>query len=156
LDAAKPGVRGLLIKSIRLSVSRHATGSYCLYKYQLALQGAAMLRLMRSLLLIYLALFVFEISAKEMPTVDPVEIVARYGKPDRIVSTEYDKPRPPFVTRTLEYKKEEVRFTLLANAPIGSPPPYTSWKLMGYQDPKTNGVISQIEAEKRLATRKKK
>lgn len=56
----------------------------------------------------------------------------------------------------LEYKKERVRFTLLANAPIGSPPPYASWKLMGYQDPETNEVISQAEAEKRLATRKKK
>jgi hypothetical protein len=91
-----------------------------------------------------------------MPVIDPAEIIARYGKPDRIVSTEYDKPRPPFVTRMLEYKKERVRFSLLANAPIGSPPPYSSWRLMGYQDTKNNEVISKAEAEKRLATRKRK
>lgn len=115
-----------------------------------------MLRLKSPFLLTALLLFTFQVGAKEMPTVSPAEIVARYGKPDRVVSTEYDKPRPPFVTRMLEYKKERVRFTLLADGPIGAPPPYASWKLMGYQDPKTNEVISQAEAEKRLAARKKK
>lgn len=115
-----------------------------------------MLRLMRKLSLISLALFAFQTNAKEMPVVDPSEIVSQYGKPDRVVSSEYENPRPPFVTRMIEYRREGVRFTLLANAPIGSPPPYKSWKLMGYQDPKNNEVISQAEAEKRLAKRKKK
>ena len=93
--------------------------------------------------------------AKEMLTVDPAQIIAKYGKPDRTKSTEYDKPRPPLVTRMLEYKKENVRFTLLANAPIGSPPPYTSWKLMGFQDPRDNSVISAEEMERRMRGRKK-
>jgi hypothetical protein len=94
--------------------------------------------------------------AKEMPVVNPAQIVARYGAPDRIKSTEHDKPRPPFVTRMLEYKKENVRFTLLANAPIGSPPPYTSWRLMGFQDPRDNSVISAEEVERRMKGRVKK
>lgn len=95
-------------------------------------------------------------AAKDMPVVDPAEIVARYGKPDRTVSTEYDKPRPPFVTRILEYKKENVRIALLANAPMGSPPPYQSWRLMGYQDLKSNEVIAEGEADRRLIARRKK
>ena len=49
--------------------------------------------------------------SKDFPIVHPNEIAAKYGKPDRIQSTEYDKPRPPSVTRMLEYKKENVRFT---------------------------------------------
>ena len=93
--------------------------------------------------------------AKELPTVDPAHIIAKYGKPDRIKSTEYDKPRPPLVTRMLEYKKESVRFTLLANSPVGSPPPYSSWKLIGFQDPRDNSVISAEEVERRMRGRQK-
>lgn len=94
--------------------------------------------------------------AKDMPTVDPAALIAKYGKPDRMTSTEYDKPRPPFVTRMLEYKKEGVLIGLLANAPMGSPPPYSSWKLLGYQDIASKSVITQEEAERRLAGRMKK
>jgi hypothetical protein len=94
--------------------------------------------------------------ARDMPIVDPAEITAKYGKPDLIKSTEHDKPRPPFVTRMLEYKKEHVRFAFLANAPIGSPPPYTSWRLLGYQDPRDNKVIPADEMERRMLSRKKK
>lgn len=78
----------------------------------------------------------------------------RSGKPDSIVSTEYDKPRPPMVTKFLVYKKEGVRFVFLADAPIGSPPPYKSWKLIGAQDPKTDAVLKGPEAKKRMAGRK--
>lgn len=102
------------------------------------------------------AMLSFFASAKDMPDIDPKAIVAKYGKPDRIQSTEYDKPRPPFVTRMIEYKKENVRFSLLASGPIGSPPPYKSWKLMGFQDPRDNKVISADEVEKRMAKRVKK
>ena len=101
------------------------------------------------------AMLSFFAFAKDMPDIDPKAIVAKYGKPDRVQSTEYDKPRPPFVTRMIEYKKENVRFTFLANAPIGSPPPYKSWKLLGFQDPKDNTVISADEVEKRMAKRVK-
>ena len=110
----------------------------------------------RFLLLALLALFSLATAAREMPVVDPSALIAKYGKPDRVKSTEYDKPRPPFVTRMLEYKKEGVRIALLANAPMSSPPPYTSWKLLGFQDISSNNVISQEEAERRLAARMKK
>lgn len=103
-----------------------------------------------------LALVAFFASAKDMPVVDPGEIISKYGKPDRMESTEYDKPRPPFVTRMLDYKKENVRFMLLANAPIGSPPPYKSWRLMGTTDIRENKVIEPAEAERRLRPRLKK
>jgi hypothetical protein len=94
--------------------------------------------------------------AKDFPIVHPNEITAKYGKPDRIQSTEYDKPRPPFVTRMLEYKKEHVRFIFLPTAQIGSPPPYSSWYLLGTQDPRDNSVISAQEAAKRMQARAKK
>jgi hypothetical protein len=93
---------------------------------------------------------------RDFPTVHPNEVISKYGKPDKIQSTEYDKPRPPFVTRMLEYKKQHVRFTFLPDAPIGSPPPYDRWKLIGTQDPRDNSVISASEAENRMQTRTKK
>lgn len=90
---------------------------------------------------------------RDFPTIDPTDIVAKYGKPDKIKSTEHDKPRPPIVTRMLEYRKEHVRFVLFADAPMGSPPLYDSWKLMGTQDPRDNSVISDKEAAQRLQSR---
>lgn len=92
--------------------------------------------------------------ARDMPVVDPADFTVKFGKPDRVVSTEYDKPRPPVVTRLLEYKRAGVRIALLANAPVGSPPPYPSWRLMGYQDMASKEVIQQPEAERRLGNAK--
>ena len=100
--------------------------------------------------------FSVPIFAGDFPLLNPIDIVAKYGKPDKIKSTEYDKPRPPFVTKMLEYRKEHVRFTLLPDAPIGSPPPYAAWKLIGTQDPRDNSVISATEAAKRLQARVRK
>ena len=119
-------------------------------------KGAHVPRIKRACATAFVALAASYANAKDMPIVDPAEIVAKYGKPDLVKSTEYDKPRPPFVTRMLEYKKERVRFALLANAPIGTPPPYKSWKLIGTQDPKDNSVISADEAERRLQPRLQK
>ena len=101
-------------------------------------------------------LLAFTASAKDMPAVDSSEVIAKYGKPDRIQSTEYDKPRPPMVTRMLEYRKEGVRFAFLADAPIGSPPPYKSWRLLGTQNPRDNKVMTSEEAERRMLPRLKK
>ena len=115
-----------------------------------------MKRVQRLLFGLAVAMIWFSVSANDMPDIDPNAVVAKYGKPDRIQSTEYDKPRPPQVTRMLEYRKESVRFMLVADAPVGSPPPYKSWKLMGLQDMRYNLAISQEEADKRLAYRVKK
>lgn len=113
-------------------------------------------RFSRLLIIVFAAHLMPHALAKDMLVVDSADISSKFGKPDRTVSTEYDKPRPPFVTRMMEYKKENVRIALLANAPLGSPPPYMSWRLMGYQDLKSNEVIAQDEADRRLSARKKK
>ena len=115
------------------------------------------MRLAKHVLITALALLLaFTAFAKDMPIVDPSEIIAKYGKPDRIQSTEYDKPRPPMVTRMLEYRKEGVRFAFLADAPVGSPPPYKSWRLLGTQNPRDNKVLTAEEAERRMLPRLKK
>jgi hypothetical protein len=93
---------------------------------------------------------------KEFPTLHPDEVIAEYGRPDKIDSTEYDKPRPPIVTKMLEYKPQHVRFTFFPDVPMGSPPPYRRWKLLGMQDPRDNSVISAAEAKRRMQSRRKK
>ncbi len=115
------------------------------------------MRLVKHFLIVAVALsYVVSAIAKEMPVVDPGEIIAKFGKPDRIQSTEYDKPRPPMVTLMLEYRKEGVRFAFLADAPVGSPPPYKSWRLLGTQNPRDNKVLTAEEAERRMLPRLKK
>ena len=115
---------------------------------------STVLRIFVSLLLVFPGMG--HAQDKGMPVVDPADFITKFGKPDQVRSTENDKPRPPFVTKMLEYRKENVRVVLLANAPLGSPPPYSSWKLMGYRDPRDNTVLKVEEAERRLAGRKKK
>ena len=103
-----------------------------------------------------LSLFWFltgEATGADLPVVAPETVIAKYGKPDKIDSTEFDKPRPPFVTKWLIYRKERVQFMFLADGPVGSPPPYKQWRLMGMQDPNTKAVLRAEEVEKRLAGR---
>lgn len=95
-------------------------------------------------------------AAAELPAVMPEAIIKKYGKPDAVYSAESEQPRPPLVTKSLTYKKENVRFTFLADAPMGSPPPYRKWKLLGMQDARTNAVIKAEEVERRMAERKPK
>lgn len=92
----------------------------------------------------------------EFPSILPEAVIAKYGQPDVIDSTEYDKPRPPLVTKFVIYKNENVRFVFLADAPVGSPPPYKKWKLLGAQDPRNDSVLKAEEVEKRMANRKLK
>lgn len=82
-------------------------------------------------------------------------ILKVFGTPDAVQSTEYDVPRPPFVTKFLDYKKERVRVILLPDAPIGSPPPYRSWIIIGATDPITNKSLPPAEFERRMAKRKR-
>ena len=49
---------------------------------------------------------------------DASEIIKRLGKPDKDDSTEYDQPRPPVVTRWLDYTRQNVRVMLV---PAGDP-----------------------------------
>jgi hypothetical protein len=93
------------------------------------------------------------VSAADFPTVHPDSVIAKYGRPDRVESTEHDRPRPPIVTRMLEYRKERVRFVFFPDAPAGSPPPYRSWKLMGVQDTRDNSVLTASETTRRMSGR---
>lgn len=91
------------------------------------------------------------VSSAAMVDMEPAEIVAKYGKPDIVKSSENERPKPMFITRMMEYKKAGVKVTLLAN---DKQPPYVHWKLMGYQELKTNNVISVEEFERRIKAKK--
>jgi len=93
-------------------------------------------------------------AAANWPVMNPKDVIAKYGKPDSVRNAEFEKPRPPIVTQAMEYKRAGASVLLLADAPIGSPPPYKQWKLMGYQDAKTGGKISPAEFESRLNAKK--
>lgn len=113
--------------------------------------------LARRILLLLLGCLAWAVAAAaDFPTVHPDSVVAKYGKPDRVESTEYDRPRPPIVTRMLVYRKQRVRFVFFPDAPVGSPPPYSSWKLMGAQDTRDNSVLSAAEVTRRMSGRARK
>lgn len=84
---------------------------------------------------------------------DSKNFISIFGEPDRIISTEYDDPRPPIVTKLLLYKKQNVQVAFIADAPVNSPPPYDAWKLLGFQDGKTKQPISNDELQRRMGKR---
>lgn len=87
---------------------------------------------------------------------DLTVFTSRFGPPDQIKSSENEEPRPPIITKQLIYKKEHVRATYIPDAPVGSSPPFNSWKLMGFQDSRTNKVLEPDEVIDRLRGRQKK
>jgi len=80
-------------------------------------------------------------------------IIESYGQPERDASTENDSPRPPIVTRIIEYRPENVKIAFVPNAKFGEAPPYMSWKLIGCIDITTNKKLSYSEAAGRLQGR---
>jgi len=95
-------------------------------------------------------------SAIAKPADDLSLFTSKFGQPDQVKSSEYEKPRPPIVTKQLIYKKENVRVVYVPDAPVGSPPPYQGWKLLGFQDQKTNQVLKAEEVARRMEKRRKK
>jgi len=83
---------------------------------------------------------------------DASEIIKRLGRPDKDDSTEYDQPRPPVVTRWLDYTRQNVRVMLVPANRVGDPPPYT-WKLMGFTDLARQQKISPDEVARRFGGR---
>ena len=79
--------------------------------------------------------------------------IGLYGKPERVDSTEYDVPRPPLVTRIIEYRPENVKIAFAPNARVGEPPPYKGWFVIGYIDTASNKKILKGEVARRLRTR---
>lgn len=81
---------------------------------------------------------------------DSKNFISIFGEPDRIESTEYDNPRPTIVTKLLIYKKQKIQAAFVADVPPDTPPPYNSWKLLGFQDEQTNQPISNDELQRRM------
>jgi hypothetical protein len=93
--------------------------------------------------------------APQSPDDDLSLFISKYGQPDQIKSSENEHPRPPIVTKQLIYKKENVRAVYVADVLVGTPPPYDKWKLLGFQDNRTNAVIHPADAVKKLEGRKR-
>jgi hypothetical protein len=53
----------------------------------------------------------------------------------------------------LTYKKEGVRAAYIPDTKVGTPPPYRKWKLIGFQDPKTDAVLPAQEVVRRMQRR---
>jgi len=81
---------------------------------------------------------------------DAAAWLSRCAPPESDTTTAYDDPRPPIVTRFLSYPSKSVRVILVPNGPMGSPPPYSSWRLMGVTDPGNNQPIEPKEALRRM------
>lgn len=77
----------------------------------------------------------------------------QFGPPDSDDSTQYDKPRPPLVTRWIEYEPEHVRIVFVPIAKVGEPPPYVGWKVFAFIDTKAERTLTRDEAERRLQGR---
>jgi hypothetical protein len=80
--------------------------------------------------------------------------VAAYGPSDEESSSEHEVPLPPLVTRSLVYKPENVRAVFIADAPLGAPPPYARWKLLGFQNEATDQPLDAAQVAQLLAKRK--
>jgi hypothetical protein len=81
-------------------------------------------------------------------------LIARCGHPSLDDSTAYDNPRPPIVSRIIEYKAKKLRFLFIQQGAVGDPPPY-QWKLMGVvdmtaRDKSKARVVSAEEAAARM------
>jgi hypothetical protein len=77
-------------------------------------------------------------------------IVAKYGQPDIDDSTAYDNPRPPIVTRWIEYKPSHVKIMFFPDCKFGDPPPYGEWRVVGYINTQLESAISAEEATQLL------
>ncbi len=92
----------------------------------------------------------------QVPKDDLSNFLSRYGNADLVKTDQFDKPPPPIPTRTLIYRKQNVRAVFVPDASIGAHPPYKKWKLLYFADEKTTRHISSKEAEKRLRKRLRK
>lgn len=82
--------------------------------------------------------------------------VDRYGPPDRDDSTQYDSPRPPLVTRIIEYQPEGIKIAFYPISTVGQASPYAGWKVLGYIDTRSNSKIDAEEAAIGLQDRLKR
>ncbi|WP_394003554.1 zinc ribbon domain-containing protein [Luteimonas sp. WGS1318] len=92
-------------------------------------------------------------AATQSPHDDLSLFISKYGPPDQVKSSENESPRPPIVTKQLIYQTENVRAVYVPDAPVGAPPPYEKWKLLGFQDNRTNAVMEPADVASKLAGR---
>jgi hypothetical protein len=81
---------------------------------------------------------------------DADQLVKNCGTPFKDDSTAYDNPRPPIVTRFIEYKVKGVHLRFIyvpGNGHVGDPPPY-DWKLQGIMDVKKNKLYNHEQTSK--------
>jgi hypothetical protein len=97
-----------------------------------------------------------QIAAQRAVSNDAALLLVRCGTPSLDDSTENDDPRPPIPSRTIEYKKQGLRFMYIpgGGAKLGDPPPY-QWKFVGItdmaaSDPANARVVSHAEAVRRM------
>jgi hypothetical protein len=99
------------------------------------------------------------VSTTQRPQISPVRFgvgddvaawLSRCAPPEVDTSTAYDNPRPPIVTRFFDYLSKGVRVIFVPNAPIGTVPPYSSWRFIGVTDPATKQPIDASEALARM------
>src|ERR1019366_8285662 len=66
------------------------------------------------------------------------DFIVSFGKPDLDDNTAYDVPRPPIVTRWVEYRPANVKIVGFPVVKVGTPPPYLRWKVLGFVDISTD------------------
>jgi hypothetical protein len=83
-------------------------------------------------------------------------LISQCGPPTSDESTQYDNPRPPIVTRIIEYRQKKLRFIFIPgyDSRVGDPPPYR-WKLSGItdmtgRDPPKARTVDTDEAIRRM------
>lgn len=83
---------------------------------------------------------------------DFFSFVTVWGQPNSQTSTENNRPRPLIVSKFVVYKTDtiELRASFIPDVFVGDKPPYHAWKLLGFQNNKTNEVIKAEEALKIL------
>ena len=70
------------------------------------------------------------------PRDDAEMVLARMGTPDADESSENEKPRPGFVTRSITYRRHRVRFLFVLDPAKGA------WKLFGAIDPVSQEALT--------------
>lgn len=85
-------------------------------------------------------------------TNDSELLIYRCGKPDKVLDTSWDNPRPPIPSRLLTYRKAHLKIAYLPSGAIGEPPPY-HWKFMGLIDTRNNSAVSADRLKSTLQQR---
>jgi hypothetical protein len=93
-------------------------------------------------------------AAANAPSDDAELLLSRCGPPSLDDSTASDSPRPPIVSRTIEYSSVGLRIMFIPDGNIGAPPPYR-WKLVGVTDiaapgPSQARIVQMDEVARRL------